>query len=77
MPSYFNNIERIAASDYQPTVDDVLRSRVRTSGIITEQYEVKGHIFECAACTRGGEGERHRSLPVCVAAQGVRRGRPA
>lgn len=46
-------------------MDDVLRSRVRTSGIITEQYDVKGHIFECVAAAGGGKGGKVR-MGVCV-----------
>ncbi|CAM9736855.1 unnamed protein product [Discosporangium mesarthrocarpum] len=35
---YFNSIERIMADEYEATQQDVLYSRVRTSGIVTERY---------------------------------------
>jgi hypothetical protein len=36
---FFN---RIAAVDYVPTNDDILKARIRTSGITEEQYDVDG-----------------------------------
>jgi len=35
---YFKHIDRIIAPGYQPTNDDVLRSRVRTTGIVETQF---------------------------------------
>lgn len=40
--SYFDRITAIAAAAYVPSPDDVLRSRVRTSGIIEESYDIGG-----------------------------------
>jgi len=42
---YFNSIERIAAPGYIPTEQDVLRARVRTTGIIETQFSFKNIIF--------------------------------
>lgn len=39
--SYLNEMERISKSDYMPTEQDVLRSRVKTTGIIEEQFSCK------------------------------------
>ncbi|KAK5894522.1 hypothetical protein CesoFtcFv8_011205 [Champsocephalus esox] len=38
---YLNEMERIGKSDYLPTEQDVLRSRVKTTGIIEEQFACK------------------------------------
>jgi hypothetical protein len=40
--SYFDAIDRIAAPDYIPTDQDVLRSRTKTTGIIETTFEVNG-----------------------------------
>lgn len=39
--SYLNEMDRICKSDYLPTEQDVLRSRVKTTGIIEEQFSCK------------------------------------
>lgn len=43
---FFSQTERICANDYVPTPQDMLLARVRTSGIVTERYEIEGNIFE-------------------------------
>jgi len=43
---YFNKIDIIKMPDYLPDKDDILYSRVRTSGIVTERYVIDGTIFE-------------------------------
>jgi hypothetical protein len=43
---FFENVERICAEGYVPTEQDMLQSRVRTTGIITENYDIDGSIFE-------------------------------
>eukprot|EP00037_Helgoeca_nana_P000753 m.23500 g.23500 ORF g.23500 m.23500 type:complete len:362 (+) comp10997_c0_seq1:83-1168(+) len=42
---YFNRVDEIAKPGYCPTQDDVLRSRVQTTGIIETQFRFKGMIF--------------------------------
>merc|ERR1712216_935577 len=37
---YFEAITRISKPDYLPTVDDVLRSRVRTTGIVQSDFVI-------------------------------------
>jgi guanine nucleotide-binding protein G(i) subunit alpha len=44
---YFNEVTRLAAADYQPTEQDVLRSRVRTTGIVQSEFAIKGEPFDC------------------------------
>jgi len=43
---YFNKIDTIKLPDYLPDQDDILYSRVRTSGIVTESYVIDGTTFE-------------------------------
>ena len=43
---FFNDLERISVVGYVPTEKDMLLSRVRTSGIITETYDIDATIFE-------------------------------
>jgi hypothetical protein len=38
--SYFDNIDRISASDFVPNEQDVLRSRAKTTGIIEIEFDV-------------------------------------
>jgi len=43
---FLDDIERIGAPDYVATQQDVLLTRVRTSGIVTEKYTIDGTEFE-------------------------------
>lgn len=43
---YFNRIDIIKQSDYMPDKDDIIYSRVRTSGIVTERYLIDNTVFE-------------------------------
>jgi GTPase SAR1 family protein len=43
---YFNRIDIIKQSDYLPDKDDIIYSRVRTSGIVTERYLIDNTVFE-------------------------------
>lgn len=43
---YFDKIEAIMMPEYLPDKDDILHSRVRTSGIVTETYNIGGYNFE-------------------------------
>ncbi|XP_077415851.1 guanine nucleotide-binding protein G(o) subunit alpha-like isoform X1 [Vanacampus margaritifer] len=42
---FFENMSRIIAPNYAPTEQDVLRVRVRTSGIIETQFQAHDRIF--------------------------------
>uniref|UniRef100_G3NY38 Guanine nucleotide binding protein (G protein), alpha transducing activity polypeptide 2 n=1 Tax=Gasterosteus aculeatus aculeatus TaxID=481459 RepID=G3NY38_GASAC len=42
---YLNEMDRISKSEYLPTEQDVLRSRVKTTGIIEEQFSCKELYF--------------------------------
>ncbi len=43
--SYFDAIDRISTAGYQATEQDILRSRVRTSGIVEESYMIDSVHF--------------------------------
>jgi GTPase SAR1 family protein len=43
---YFNKIDQIKMPDYLPDKDDIIYSRVRTSGIVTERYNIDNTTFE-------------------------------
>jgi guanine nucleotide-binding protein G(i) subunit alpha len=43
---YLNELDRIASPNYVPTQQDVLRTRVKTTGIIETQFSFKGLHFK-------------------------------
>ncbi|CAG0879246.1 unnamed protein product [Cyprideis torosa] len=43
---YLNALERISRPDYIPTQQDVLRTRVKTTGIVESHFEYKGLHFK-------------------------------
>jgi GTPase SAR1 family protein len=43
---FFNKIDDIVAENYHPSVDDVLRARVRTTGIVDNHFAVDGVEFK-------------------------------
>ena len=47
LASYFNMVDKISAPGYVATVEDLLKSRVRTSGIVEEAYRIDGVDFVC------------------------------
>ena len=42
---YFNDLDRVSAAGFEPTEQDVLRSRVRTTGIVQSDFKIKGLDF--------------------------------
>jgi guanine nucleotide-binding protein G(i) subunit alpha len=61
--SYFNKIGDISAPGYIPSVEDVLRSRVRTSGIVEELYNISGVDF--AIYDVGGQRNERKKWIHC------------
>jgi GTPase SAR1 family protein len=45
-PYYFSQMERISAPDYVPTQEDVLRSRVKTTGIVETEFPMGDKIIK-------------------------------
>jgi len=43
---FFESIERITREEYVPTEDDILRARIRTTGIVQQEFFVKGTKFQ-------------------------------
>jgi len=43
--SYLDDIDRISASFYMPTVQDILRVRIPTTGIIEYVFDLQTVIF--------------------------------
>lgn len=43
---YFDQLETIGSPNYVPTKDDILYTRVRTSGVVTEKYDIESTPFE-------------------------------
>jgi len=43
---YFNDVMRLSAADYIPNEQDVLRSRVRTTGIVQTDFKIKALDFK-------------------------------
>jgi hypothetical protein len=43
---YLDKVESMAEDDFVPTEQDVLRSRVRTTGIVENEFEIEGNRFK-------------------------------
>ena len=43
--SYLNSLDRLGQPDYVPTEQDVLRTRVKTTGIVETQFSHKNLNF--------------------------------
>jgi len=43
---FFEQIEMVARKDYMPTKDDILRARVRTTGIVENNFVIDGNNFQ-------------------------------
>ena len=60
---YFQNVERVSAPGYEPTTDDALRSRVRTTGIVQSDFKIKSMDF--AMFDVGGQRNERRKWIHC------------
>ncbi|XP_039266928.1 guanine nucleotide-binding protein G(o) subunit alpha-like [Styela clava] len=60
---YFNHIRRLTSSDYIPTVDDVLRVRIRTLGVMESQFRFSGILFRVFDV--GGQRTERRKWIAC------------
>lgn len=45
-PYFFKRLDELSKEDYIPTQQDVLRSRVRTTGIVETSFELEGNVFK-------------------------------
>jgi len=60
---YFNEIDRIGIEDYVPSVQDVLRSRAKTTGIIETEFTIDGVHFTLVDV--GGQRSERRKWMHC------------
>jgi len=60
---YFQEIDRLSTADYMPTTDDILRSRVRTTGIVQSDFKIKSMNF--AMFDVGGQRNERRKWIHC------------
>jgi len=60
---YFENITRISQPDYLPTEQDVLRSRVKTTGVLETTFDVEDIIFRLVDV--GGQRSERRKWIHC------------
>ena len=60
---YFNSIDRISQPDYVPTQQDVLRSRVRTTGILETSFKYKDITYRMFDV--GGQRSERRKWIHC------------
>jgi len=58
---FFDNIDRLNTATYEPTVDDILRARQKTTGIIEVKFAADGHEFRLVD-VGGQRSERRKSL---------------
>ena len=59
---FLSDAKRIGALDYVPTTEDALRARVRTSGVVSKDFNIKGvphTLFDVG----GQRSERRKWLP--------------
>ncbi|XP_041355994.1 guanine nucleotide-binding protein G(q) subunit alpha [Gigantopelta aegis] len=60
---YLNNVDRIASPDYLPTLPDILRVRVPTTGIIEYPFDLDSIIFRMVDV--GGQRSERRKWIHC------------
>jgi len=60
---FFDNLDRFMAADYQPTQDDVLRARVRTTGIEEAEFTFSDCAFRMVDV--GGQRSERRKWIHC------------
>jgi len=59
----FNNVKRIGKTDYMPSPDDILRARLRTSGIVERMFKIQGLDFKFLDV--GGQRNERRKWIHC------------
>eukprot|EP00298_Acanthocystis_sp_HF-20_P011580 c19463_g1_i1.p1 GENE.c19463_g1_i1~~c19463_g1_i1.p1 ORF type:complete len:351 (+),score=82.04 c19463_g1_i1:34-1086(+) len=60
---YLDQLEKIANESYSPTDQDILRSRVRTSGVVETSFQIDGIIFRMFDV--GGQRSERRKWIHC------------
>eukprot|EP00123_Amoebidium_parasiticum_P015240 comp22849_c1_seq1/m.36020 comp22849_c1_seq1/g.36020 ORF comp22849_c1_seq1/g.36020 comp22849_c1_seq1/m.36020 type:complete len:356 (-) comp22849_c1_seq1:288-1355(-) len=62
---YFDDLDRIGSPEYMPTLDDVLRSRVPTTGIIEFKFQIRDVTYRMVDV--GGQRSERRKWIHCFA----------
>jgi len=60
---FFDNLKKFMQPDYIPTIDDILRVRVRTTGIEEADFKLKGTLFKFIDV--GGQRSERRKWIHC------------
>jgi len=60
---FFSHLDRISASDYSPSIEDVLRARVKTTGVGEIQFQIADTIFRMVDV--GGQRSERRKWIHC------------
>eukprot|EP00298_Acanthocystis_sp_HF-20_P029794 c8722_g1_i1.p1 GENE.c8722_g1_i1~~c8722_g1_i1.p1 ORF type:complete len:352 (-),score=90.29 c8722_g1_i1:99-1154(-) len=60
---YFEKITEIGSAEYMPSDQDILRTRVRTSGIVETSFEIEGNTFKLFDV--GGQRNERRKWIHC------------
>ena len=60
---YFNNLEKLISPSFSPSDEDILRARVRTTGIIEARFQVKNRIYKVLDV--GGQRSERRKWIAC------------
>lgn len=50
LPSFLNDVQRIADPEYEPGVDDILRARLRTQGVDEYKFVMENRKFQPLLC---------------------------
>jgi len=60
---WYKNIDRILADDYKPTVEDIIKSRTKTTGIQEIVFEIDGYSFKLTDV--GGQRSERKKWIAC------------
>jgi len=60
---FLEAIDRITSPDYKPTMDDILRSRIKTTGILETKFQIDGRDFTLVDV--GGQRSERRKWLHC------------
>ena len=61
MYSYLESLDRISEPGYVPSEQDVLRTRVKTTGIVETKFNLRGFQFEYVSASRPCSNRRLKS----------------
>jgi len=60
---YLNDVMRLSEEGYTPTNDDIIRSRVKTTGVIETKFDISGATFNLVDV--GGQRSERRKWVIC------------